>query len=145
MSDPVPQSLQNHVRYDPLFHFGLLPVFSTAVVWSIVYAVRHPGIHRWAMVIFFLAVLILAFKTRLYALKVQTRVIRLEERLRLHEILSEPLRSRIPELRESQIVALRFASDGECPRLVEQALDKKMTNADIKKAIQQWRADDWRV
>ncbi len=145
MSDPVPQSLPNHVRRDPLFHFVLLPIFAAAVIWSIIHAVRHPGIHQVGLVILLIGVLLLTFKTRLYALKVQTRVIRLEERLRLHEILSDPLRTRIPELSESQLVALRFASDAECPSLVQQTLTNKWSNADIKKAIQHWRADEWRV
>jgi len=145
MSAAVPQTLKNHVRYDPAFHFFILPVFSIAAIWSIVHAVRHFGYHSVAFVIFFVAILLLAFKTRFYALKVQTRVIRLEERLRLHELLTEPLRSRIPELTESQIVAVRFASDAECPALVEQVLANKMTNADIKKAVRNWRGDYWRV
>jgi hypothetical protein len=63
----------------------------------------------------------------------------------LHELLTDPLRSRISELNESQLVALRFASDAECPTLVEQALASNMSNADIKKAILQWRPDYWRV
>lgn len=145
MSAAVPQTLKNHVRYDPAFHFFILPVFSIAVIWSVVHAVRHFGYHSVGFVIFFIAILLLAFETRLYAVRVQTRVIRLEERLRLHELLAEPLRSRIPELTESQIVALRFASDAECPALVEQALTKKLTNADIKKAVREWRGDYWRV
>jgi hypothetical protein len=145
MSVPAPQSLQNHVRRDPLFHFVVLPIFSFAFVWSIVHVVRHPGIHNVGLAILLLGALLLVFKTRLYALKVQTRVIRLEERLRLHELLTDPLRSRISELNESQLVALRFASDAECPTLVEQALASNMSNADIKKAILQWRPDYWRV
>jgi hypothetical protein len=145
MSAAVPQSLQNHVRRDPLFHFVLLPIFAVAVIASIVHAVRHPNFHSAGMVIFYIAILLLAFKMRLYALKVQTRVIRLEERLRLHELLSDPLRSRIPELTESQLVALRFASDAECPALFQQALANNMKNKDIKKDIRDWRADYWRV
>ena len=145
MPDPSPQSLKTHVRYDPLFHFFLLPVFATAVVWSLIHAVRHPSPNAWAFVVFCAAVLILCFKARMYPLKVQSRIIRLEERLRLREILSEPLRSRIPQLTERQLVALRFASDAEIPSLVEQALSQNMTNADIKKAIQNWRADNFRV
>jgi hypothetical protein len=145
MSAAVPQTLKNHARIDPPFHFFILPVFSIVLISSIVEAIRHFGYHSALMVIFYLAVLLLAFKVRLYALKVQTRVIRLEERLRLHELLPEPLRSRILELDESQLVALRFASDAECPALVEETLAKKLINADIKKAVREWRADYWRV
>jgi hypothetical protein len=72
-------------------------------------------------------------------------VIRLEERLRLTQLLPDPLRSRIPELTEGQLVALRFASDAEIPKLVERTLKENLSSADIKKAIQTWRPDYWRV
>jgi hypothetical protein len=48
-------------------------------------------------------------------------------------------------LTENQLVALRFASDAELPTLTERALSEKLSNADIKKAIQNWRPDYWRV
>lgn len=145
MSSAVPQSFKNHVRFDPPFHFFVLPVFTFAVVWSIVHLVRHFGYHSAGLVFLFVAALVLAVKARFYALKVQTRVIRLEERLRLYTLLSDPLRLRIPELTEAQLVGLRFASDAECPALMEQALASNLKNPDIKKAVKQWRADDWRV
>jgi hypothetical protein len=88
---------------------------------------------------------IIVFKVRLYALKVQDRLIRLEERLRLMQVLPEPLRARIGELREGQLVALRFASDAELPGLVEKTLAGNWKNAGIKKAIQNWRPDHFRV
>jgi hypothetical protein len=48
-------------------------------------------------------------------------------------------------LTEGQLVALRFASDAEVPALAERALSEKLSRADIKKAIQTWRPDYWRI
>jgi hypothetical protein len=84
-------------------------------------------------------------KIRLYALKNQDRIIRLEERLRLQRLLPEQLQARIDELTEPQLVGLRFASDAELPGLVEKTLGGKWGAKEIKQAIQIWRADYWRV
>jgi hypothetical protein len=82
---------------------------------------------------------------RLYALRVQDRVIRLEERLRLQQVLIDPLRSRVPDLTIGQLVALRFASDAELQALAGRALSEKLSKDDLKKAVTSWRPDHFRV
>ena len=89
--------------------------------------------------------LVVTFKGRLNSLKIQDRVIRLEERLRLSGLLQEPLRSRILELTERQLISLRFASDAEIPGLVALTFSNQLSPADIKKSIVNWRADYFRV
>lgn len=139
------QSAKNHTRWDPLFHFFVVPVVSITVIVAIVQAVRFPGAASAWNVVFVAALATAAFKVRLYALKVQDRVIRLEERLRLSALLDEKSRARIDELSEAQLVALRFASDSEVPTLFEMTLNRKLGRPDIKTAIQQWRPDYFRV
>jgi hypothetical protein len=145
MAEKKPQTFANHARLDPLFHFFVLPIFSLSTLASVVVFLRHPGLHSGWCFVLLAASTVAVFKVRLYALRVQDRVIHLEERLRLALLLPEPMRSRIPELTEGQLIALRFASDAEAPKLAERALAEKLSRADIKKAIQTWRPDYWRV
>jgi hypothetical protein len=145
MVDASAQNFSNHTRYDPPFHFFILPVFAITLIATIVHLVRRPGLCSAWMVVFMLAAIFALFKVRLYALKVQDRVIRLEERLRLTAVLDASLRPRIGELAEAQLIALRFASDEELPALAARALNEKLAAAEIKKSIQHWRTDEWRV
>jgi hypothetical protein len=145
MAEEKPQTFANHTRWDPLYHFFAVPVFFLLAIAGMVHFIWRPGLHSGLMFVAAVALAVAIAKIRLYALRVQDRVIRLEERLRLTALLPEPLRSRIPELTVAQLVALRFASDAEVPKLVERALSEKLSQSDIKKAIQTWRPDDWRV
>jgi hypothetical protein len=145
MAERSPQTLANHVRYDPPFHYFALPVLAISWILSVVFLVRHPGfLHLW-IVIFNTALLVAVIRSRQSALKVQDRVIRLEERLRFATLLPDSLRPRIAKLSEGQLIALRFASDEEVPALVERTLSANLSPADIKKAIKNWRPDYWRV
>jgi len=76
------------------------------------------------------------------ALKVQDRVIRLEERLRFERALPAELHPRIGEFTIDQLVALRFASNAELPELARRVLEEKLVNRkEIKKLIKTWRPD----
>ena len=145
MSERKPQTYANHTRFDPVFHYFLAPVLLITVILSFIHLVKHPGIASLWHVLLAVALLLIAGKARAYALKAQDRVIRLEERMRLATLLPEPLRARIGELTERQLIALRFASDAEIPALVERTLKENLTQKRIKQAIQSWRPDYFRV
>jgi hypothetical protein len=145
MAEKKPQTLANHARFDPLYHFFAVPVFLISAIAALVHFLMRPGLHSGWLFVVAVAAAIAVLKLRFYALRVQDRVIRQEEKLRLTVLLPERLRSRIPELTEGQLIALRFASDAEVPALTERALTEKLSRADIKKAIQTWRPDYWRV
>ncbi len=152
MAESKPQNYSNHTRLDPPFHFFMLPVFGLGLILSLIHFFYHlresdlrDNIHSFLLVLLAVALLTVVLKERLYALKVQDRVIRLEERLRLMQLLPEPLRSRIPELSEDQLCGLRFASDAEVAKLVERALNEHLSRKQIKQAVQNWRPDYWRV
>ena len=152
MSQKTPQTYANHTRFDPPFHFFLAPVFILGLILALMHFFYHlresdmrDNIHSFLLIVLAVALITVILKMRLYSLKVQDRIIRLEERLRLTQLLSEPLRARIPELTEDQLIGLRFASDAEIPKLVERALNEKLKRKDIKKAVQNWRPDYWRV
>jgi uncharacterized protein DUF6526 len=124
MAEKVPQNFSNHTRFDPPYHFFILPVFAITLIITIVNLVGHPGLHSAWVVVFMLALSALVLRTRSYAVKVQDRVVRLEERLRLSFLLDEPLRARMGEFSESQLIGLRFASDAELPALAARALSE---------------------
>ena len=145
MADRVPQTYGNHTRFDPLYHFFVLPVVMLSVIVTLVHCLNRRNWFSIWLVIFSIAIVVVTLKSRLYATKLQDRIIRMEERQRLRELLPETLRARIGELSEAQLVGLRFASDAEIPGLVEAALDRKLSASEIKKSIKVWRPDYFRV
>jgi hypothetical protein len=145
MAEKRPQTYANHARFDPAFHFFVLPVFAISWIVSIVVLVRHPGYLTAWLVVVATAAVTAAVKIRFYSLKVQDRIIRLEERLRLAVMAPQSLGTRIPSLTEDQLVGLRFASDAEVVALAERCLAQKLSRTDIKKAVHTWRPDYWRI
>jgi len=137
------QNFSNHGKYVPVFHFFAVPVFVINFVWSLIrfwkLGLSFEGVFG---VLLAAALLVLVFEARLFALAVQDRVIRLEERLRFARLLPADLHPRIGEFTAAQFVALRFASDAELPALARKVLDDKLTERKaIKRQIKNWRAD----
>src|SRR6476469_7550826 len=117
MTSHPPQNRDNHVRLHPPFHFFLLPALILLLILTVIQAVRNPGLSSFTQLLMTLVLGTVGFLTRIYVLKVQDRVIRLEEQLRLSALLGTEYAPTIRALCESQLVALRFASDAEIPTL----------------------------
>ncbi len=141
------QNFSNHTKFVPAFHFFVLPVLllnlgSAVVRWKA--SLWSVGGAIWVLTS---VALVVGFLTaRLFALKVQDRVIRLEERLRYERLLPQDLQARFGEFTPGQLVSLRFASDAELPVLARKVLDEKIQDRKaIKQQIKSWRADNLRA
>ncbi len=143
----APQSYNNHTRFAPAYHFFTSPLALAFLIWSIVRFARTPSADTGYFLVGSLALAGVVAVSRLSPLRVQDRLIRLEEQLRFQRTLSPELVTRaIATLRPSHYVALRFASDNELAELVAQVVSNPaMTLDDIKRSIRNWRADSFRV
>jgi len=136
------QNYKNHVRMVPMFHYFVLPVLLINFVWSVIVARHDFSADTVIASVTALALILLALSARTFALTVQTRLIRLEMRLRMQQVLPADLRARILEFQPGQLVALRFASDAELPELARKVLDEKLTDQKaIKLMIRDWQGD----
>jgi hypothetical protein len=141
MADPV-QSYQKHARFVPPFHFFVLPVLLANFVNSVRHLWLYPTLHFTSEVVVAAALVVLAFMSRVQAVTVQDRVIRLEMRLRLRGLLPPDLQPNVDQLTHRQLVALRFASDAEMADLVRDVLTGKLTTSkEIKMRIKSWQGD----
>jgi uncharacterized protein DUF6526 len=139
---PETQSYKTHVRWFPPFHFFVLPVLLANFLNAVRYLWRAPTLGSGFGVLVAAALFVLAVLTRVMVTTVQDRVIRLEMRLRLHEVLPADLRARVHELTRQQYVALRFASDAELPDLVREVLAGRLaTTKAIKERVKSWQGD----
>jgi hypothetical protein len=152
MSEQPPQSLKKHARLDPPFHMILLTALVVNVVVSLdfAYELRKLGLDHWLvyaewLVVLSIVVFIPVLRIRTYPIKLQDRVIRLEERLRLQALAPAEWHSQIYKLSEDQLIGLRFAADDEVVELAKQALEHKLNRKQIKERIKEWRPDNWRV
>jgi hypothetical protein len=141
------QNFSNHAKLVPAFHFFVVPVFALNFIQSIIHWVKIGYTFDASVgVLTAAALIVLAVVARLFALTVQDRVIRLEERLRMERLLPEDLKPRIGEFSRSQLIALRFASDAELPALARKVLSDKVSDPKtIKQLVQNWRADHLRA
>jgi hypothetical protein len=140
------QNYASHRRWLPAFHFFVLPVLLINFIFAVVRLVRTPDLPTAWMAVVAFALFLGIFYARSMPLRAQDRVIRFEERTRLERLLPADLRSRIDELKPGQLIALRFAPDDEVPDLTRRALNGELKDqAEIKRAIRNWRGDYLRV
>ena len=141
------QNYKNHTRYYPLHHFILTPLTAIAFVWAIVNCFQNENSMAENIYNLLIAtsILLTVQMTRLYALKNQDRLIRLEQRQRYFEKTGKSFSEKESKLRKSQIVALRFAGDDEWLALMDKAIAENLSAKEIKLAITNWKADHNRV
>ncbi|UCF40619.1 MAG: hypothetical protein JSW43_12980 [Gemmatimonadota bacterium] len=146
MSQATAQNYATHRRFVPMYHFVASALLLASLVYAVWSAIASFSLQSVMHVVLVVAVIIVYFYSRAFAIAVQDRLIRLEERLRFERVLPDALRPRIHEFTTPQLVALRFASDAELPALAQRVLDEKMLDREeIKKQITQWRADHERA
>jgi hypothetical protein len=145
MSKTSPQNFKNHGRLDPPYHMVLGTVMAVNLYMAGLYTYKNPNLFSAWLIILAIAAWIPVLKLRLYALKAQDRVIRLEERLRLQALAPAEWHAQIYKLSETQLIGLRFASDDEVVALAKEALEQNLTRKQIKERIKSWRPDEFRV
>jgi len=145
MSDSTPQSFKSHGRLDPPYHFVLAAILAVNLFIMLSNAWHQLTYFSAWLVVLSIAAFLPVLKLRSYPIKVQDRVIRLEERLRLQALAPAEWHAQIYRLTVDQLIGLRFASDDEVVELAKQALEHNLTRKQIKERIKSWRPDDWRV
>ena len=141
------QNYANHAKYVTGYHIVLFLILVLTLIGSAVNLYHSIGDHQRLysaalILVLTFCVLLLSYYARAFALKAQDRAIRAEENLRHFVMTGKLLDARLSAL---QIVALRFASDGEFVALAARAANENLAPKDIKQAVKTWRADEYRV
>jgi len=140
------QSFAKHTRFHPLYHWFLVPILGIDVIVRAVQLARFPSLGTAWDLLVAIALISLAYVVRIYSLRVQDRVIRVEETLRLERLLAPELRPRIAELSGRQLIALRFCPDEQLPELAAATLAGECREPrEIKQRIRGWRPDYRRI
>ncbi len=140
------QNYNNHVRWFPLQHFILSPILLFNFVYQAVRLYQTPSWDQAVALLIAFALIGAIIAARMQSLRVQDRLIRLEEGLRYRQLLAPELAAEALNLRPSQMIALRFASDEELPELIRRTVGQELkTPKEIKSAVKNWRGDYLRV
>ena len=146
MAEKKAQTFDNHAKMVPMFHYVAMPILLINLLWSLYRVTQIFTFETVNALAVGFALLLTALFARTFALGAQDRVIRLEERMRMEQLLPDDLKSRVRDFTTKQLIALRFASDTELPDLARKVLeDGTLEQKVIKQQIQSWRADYQRV
>ncbi len=141
-------NVRQGAAYNTITHFVLMPLFTLSFAAAIYLTASHrhdnPVVYPWLIVLSF-ALILLNMQSRLYTLRLQDRIIRLEEQMRIASLAAADQAPALQKLTTSQLIGLRFASDSELPALAIQASQEGLTTAQIKENVVHWRRDDARV
>ena len=142
-TDAPAQNFDNHRKFVPGFHYVAMMILLINLIYSGYVAVTSFSLDSAIALILAFGLVMIGLYARLFALGAQDRVIRLEERLRLHELLSPDQKSMIDNLTTAQLIGLRFASDGEVGALAAAVSAEGILDRDeIKKRVTNWRPDN---
>lgn len=145
MSDDDVQSYANHVRWFPPWHFFAIPVLVSNVIVQSVRFVREPSLAAAWTVIVAIALVTALVCARWMSLRVQDRLICLEETQRLERLMPDRAMD-IERLTRHQFIGIRFASDAEVSHLLDRIVAGELvTRGDVKQAVQHWRPDHLRA
>ena len=139
------QNYKNHAQMVPGFHYLTFGLLFALLGGSINYLIKATPENKYlgALVVLIAFIFVfIAWYARTFALKAQDRAIRAEEALRYYIMTGKAMPT---ALNMGQIIALRFASDAEYLALVDRAIKENLSNKEIKLAIQNWKADYYRV
>lgn len=142
-----PQSYKNHIRFYTPHHFIYYPILIAFLTTSIYFSFTKPEKLIWIFIsVVFVFLFCLAFMLRQhYALMLQNRIIRLEIRYNYFTLTGKRFEEIEYHFNDSQLFALRFASDNELVSLVEKSIKEKLSGDEIKKVIKNWKPDNERV
>ena len=141
------QSFKNHIRYYTPHHFIYYPIIMILLAFSVYFVLTSEDQLIWTFIsAIFIVLFFLAFMMRQhYALTLQNRIVRLELRYRYFSLTGKRLENFENRLNDDQLFALRFAPDEELKELIERTLFQNLSGTEIKKAIQHWKGDYYRV
>lgn len=140
------QSFESHAKIVPGYHRLTLALVALPMLYFGYRTLVGFSVERLALFLFSIGVLLTAAYARIFPVRVQNRVIRLEEQLRMQRVLPPDLRARIGELTTNQLIGLRFASDEELPELTRRVLDEGIHDRNqIKRSVRDWRPDHQRI